>query len=66
MLYEVIPHSTVKSKSGLRFKVLHLARHGQDCSIPMVVYTNLEKTIDAEIGTIWVIEESIFMQRFKY
>lgn len=64
MLYEVAPLSIVYSKSGIRFKVLCLARHGQDCSIPMVVYTNLEKTVDAEVGTVWVIEESIFMQRF--
>lgn len=53
-----------KSPSGLIFKVLHMARHAQDCSWPMVVYTNLTKTIDSEPGTIWVISESIFIKNF--
>lgn len=52
------------SPSGLRFKVLSLARHAQDCSWPMVVYTNLEPTHDAPAGTVWVIAESIFLRTF--
>jgi hypothetical protein len=52
------------SPSGLRFKVLSLARHAQDCSWPMVVYTNLEPTRDAPTGTVWVIAESIFLRTF--
>lgn len=54
-----------KSPSGLRFKVLSLARHAQDCSWPMVVYTNLEPTSDAPTGTVWVIAESIFLRTFS-
>lgn len=54
-----------KSPSGLRFKVLHKAQHGQDCSWPMVVYTNVEPTHDAPPGKIWVIAESIFMRTFS-
>lgn len=52
------------SPSGLRFKVQTLARHAQDCSWPMVVYTNLEPTRDAPTGTTWVIAESIFLRTF--
>ncbi len=52
------------SPSGLRFQVLHVGRHAQDCSWPMVVYTNLEPTRDAPTGTVWVIAESIFLRTF--
>ncbi len=34
-----------KSPSGLKFKVLHLAKHGQDCSWPMSVRTNTNTQI---------------------
>lgn len=54
-----------KSPSGLRFKVLFKAQHGQDCSWPMVVYTNLEPTKDAPTGKIWTIAESIFLRTFS-
>lgn len=54
-----------KSPSGLRFEVLFIGKHGQDCSWPMVVYTNLEATKDASIGTVWVIAESIFLRTFS-
>lgn len=54
------------SPSGLRFKVLALARHAQDCSWPMVVYTNLVPTKDAPTGTVWVIAESIFLKVFSH
>lgn len=53
------------SPSGLRFKVLHLAKHGQDCSLPMVVYTNLEPTHDRPANEIWTIEESLFLKLFS-
>jgi len=65
MLIEVEPLSIVTSKSGLRFKVICKARHGQDCSVPMVVYTNIDATKDAKIGTVWAIAESIFLSRFN-
>lgn len=55
---------TYKSKSDRKFKVLYIARHAQDCSHSMVVYTNLEPTIDAPINTIWVLSETIFIKRF--
>ena len=53
------------SPSGLEFKVLHKAKHGQDCSHPMVVYQNLMPTRDRPSGEIWVISESLFMKLFK-
>jgi hypothetical protein len=65
MIETINPLEVYKSSKGIKFKVLHLGRHGQDCSIPMVVYTNIEKTSDADIGTIWVISESIFLNRFN-
>ncbi len=54
-----------KSPSGLKFKVLHLAKHGQDCSWPMVVYTNIQPTHDRPAGEIWTISESRFLKQFS-
>ena len=51
-------------KSKRPFKVIYKAHHGQDCSIPMVVYVNLERTSDKDAGTIWCIEESMFIRTF--
>lgn len=51
--------------SGIRFVVNHKARHAQDCSVPMVVYTNLEATADTCVGQKWVIEESLFLKHFR-
>ncbi|WP_432372328.1 hypothetical protein ACRPHP_07210 [Pantoea allii] len=53
------------SSSGLRFAVLHKAKHGQDCSIPMIVYTNLEATKDYPMLEKWVISESFFLKTFS-
>ncbi|MOA23365.1 hypothetical protein D3C78_1439800 [compost metagenome] len=65
MLLEVEKDSEYLSPSGLRFKVLYLAKHGQDCSWPMVVYTNLEPTHDRPVGEIWTIAESLFLKQFS-
>jgi hypothetical protein len=51
------------SRSGIRFEVQAVGRHAQDCSWPMVVYTNLEPTEDAPAGTTWVLDELIFIKR---
>lgn len=53
------------SPSGLRFKVLHLAKHAQDCSYPMVVFTNLEPTHDRPANEIYVLSESMFLKQFS-
>jgi hypothetical protein len=64
MIHEVAVDTVYISPSGKQFKVLHLARHGQNCLYPMVVYTNLDTT-DYPPGQIWVIEESIFLKTFR-
>lgn len=64
MIYELIVGETYLSPGGRKFKVLHLAKHGQNCSLPMVVYTNLEPT-DYPPGEVWVIEESLFLKTFR-
>lgn len=64
-LCAVEPGRTYRSPSGLKFEVLYLARHAQDCSWPMVVYRNLEPTKDAPTGTVWTIAESIFLRTFS-
>lgn len=56
---------TYRSPSGFKFKIMHLGRHEQSCAWPMVVYTNLEPTTDAKVGTVWVIAESIFLKTFS-
>jgi len=65
MLESVEEEREYRSPTGILFKVLHLGQHGQDCSWPMVVYTNLEPTRDAPIGKIWVIAESLFLKQFS-
>lgn len=64
ILSEIRTDCEYLSPSGLPFKVLHRAKHGQDCSWPMVVYTNLTPTHDRPAGEIWVIAESLFMKQF--
>lgn len=63
MIYEVEEGKTYLSPSRKPFKVLHVGKHGQNCSCPMIVYTNLEET-DLPPGQIWVIEESLFLKLF--
>ena len=64
-MIDIIERGIYLSPSGLKFKVLHKAKHGQDCSLPMVVYTNIEKTHDRDIGEVWVMCESLFLKLFK-
>lgn len=64
MLYDVEVGPTYHSPSGLEFKVLYLGKHAQDCSLPMVVFTNLTPTHDRPANEIWVMEESLFMKLF--
>lgn len=64
-IYEVEEGVTYFSRNGYPCKVLMLAQHAQDCSIGMVVYTNLEPTFDSPAGKKWIMTESLFMTRFK-
>ncbi len=59
MLSEVNEGESYLSGSGIKFIVLHLAKHAQDCSIPMVVFSNLEPTKDYGVGSIWVISQAV-------
>ena len=65
MIESVDVGKTYFSKSGCRFIVTGIARHGQDCSHQMVVYVNLDDTVDAKVGKLWVISESIFLNRMS-
>ena len=64
LLREVVPGLEVRSPSGLPFKVLAVGKHAQDCSLPMVIFTNTTPTHDRPAGEIWVIEESLFLKNF--
>lgn len=64
MLQLVEERTTYLSQSGIPFHVLYIGKHGQDCTVPMVIYTNIEPTKDAAVGTIWTMEESLFMKLF--
>ena len=46
------------------FEVKHRARHAQDCSISMIIFVNLEDTFDTKKGTMWTIQESLFLKTF--
>ena len=39
-------------------------RYGLDCSTSMICYTNIFDTEDAKMGTIWHLEEDIFLKQF--
>ena len=52
MICEIEENKIYKSLSNTKFKVLYKAKHAQDCSIPMIVYTNIEDTFDSKIGII--------------
>lgn len=65
MLERVEEGTVYKSRSDIPFLVLYIGKHGQDCSLPMVVYTNLTDTSDTTKKTIWAMEESLFMKLFS-
>lgn len=64
LLREVVRGLEVRSPSGLPFKVLAVGKHAQDCSLPMVIFTNITPTHDRPAGEIWVLEESLFLKNF--
>lgn len=63
-LHEVESGKEYYSRSGYRCRVLMVGQHGQDCSVPMVCYMNLEPTFDSPAGKIWMVSESFFLSRF--
>lgn len=65
-IYEVeLNREYVSNSTRTKVKVLGFCKHAQDCSVGMVRFTNLSATVDAPAGTEWVLEESIFLKRFK-
>lgn len=62
-IYEVKVNTKYKSSNNI-FEVLGFCQHGQDCSIRMILYTNLTTT-DYPPNTKWVLEESLFIKKFK-
>lgn len=65
MIDDIIAGHIYSSPSGKPFIVVAKAAHGQDCSLGMVLYQNLEATDDYPPGKLWVEPESLFMQQFK-
>lgn len=65
MIMEAEVGKVYVSGKGTPFRVLHKARHGQDCSHPMVVYMNMQDTEDSPAGTVWVVSESLFIKKFS-
>lgn len=65
MIDEIIAGRIYSSPTGVPFIVIFNAAHGQDCSLPMVVYQNVEATKDYPPGKIWTIEESLFLKQFS-
>lgn len=63
-IYELKEGHIYYSPSKKPFRYLGTIRHGQDCSLPMVVYMSMVET-DRPAGTIFVIEESLFLKQFK-
>lgn len=64
-IYEIEVGKNYRSRSGYLFKVLAIARHGQDCSVSMVLYRALEATFDSPAGSLWTMEYNLFLSRFS-
>lgn len=61
----VITGEIYLSRNGFRFEVVDIAKAGNDCSIDMVVYMNLDATNDFSPGQKWVLELESFVSKFK-
>ncbi|QYW05038.1 hypothetical protein pEaSNUABM21_00024 [Erwinia phage pEa_SNUABM_21] len=53
------------SASGIPFRVKERAAHGQDCSLSMIVFENVEATKDYPVGQTWVLPESLFVKQYS-
>ena len=66
MIYEIEVGRTYYSPSGLPFKVLRKGvKYALDCSVFMVVFTNLVPTHDRPGGEEWVLDELLFMKIYR-
>ena len=64
-IYDLEINRVYISRHGRRFVIRDICRHGQDCTVPMVYYENLDATKDYPPGQRWVIEESLFLKQFR-
>lgn len=65
-ILEIEQHQIYQSKSRkVLVRVTGFSKHGMDCSIAMVHYTNLVPTEDYPADTSWVMDESMFLRRFE-
>lgn len=53
------------SPTRIPFQVLARGKHAQDCTIPMIIFTNLIPTLDQPKGVIWTLEESVFLNIYQ-
>lgn len=65
MISDIIENFVYCSPSGIPFRVKEIASHGQDCSLSMIVYENLEATKDYPAFKTWVLPESLFVKQFS-
>lgn len=65
MISDITENFIYCSPSGIPFRVKEIAAHGQDCSLAMVVYENLEPTKDYPAFKTWVLPESLFVKQFS-
>ena len=66
MISEIEVGVTYYSPSGLPFKVLRKGvKYALDCSVFMVVFTNLTPTHDRPAGEEWVLDEKLFMKIYS-
>lgn len=65
-ILEIELHQIYQSKSRkVLVRVTGFSRHGMDCSITMIHYTNLVPTEDYPAYTNWTMDESMFLRRFE-
>lgn len=65
MISDITENFIYCSPSGIPFRVKEIAAHGQDCSLSMIVYENLEATKDYPAFKTWVLPESLFVKQFS-
>ena len=65
MISDITENFIYCSPSGIPFRVKEIASHGQDCSLSMIVYENLEATKDYPALKTWVLPESLFVKQFS-
>ena len=64
-IYELEINRIYLSRTGQRFKLLKKGvRYALDCSIFMVVFTNINPTKDQPAGTEWILDEDTFIKTF--